>query len=196
MPLMDGCQATALIRQDPAHATLPIIALTAHAMARDRDKCLAVGMNDYVTKPFDPAELFAVLERWVAPSAMAGMPHSPVLSIQAGLARCLGRVDLHERILRRYLETRLEDPARIRQALDARDLDRARNLVHALISTAGTMGADGLSELARTLEQAIDEHSAASWPALLDALDAQHAGVVATVRAHLDHSGSVRKLPS
>jgi PAS domain S-box-containing protein len=196
MPVMDGCQATALIRQDPAHASLPIIALTAHAMARDRDKCLAVGMNDYVTKPFEPSELFAVLERWIAPAAAAGVAHAPALSIDAGLARCLGRVDLHERILRRYLETRADEPARIRLALDARDLERARSLAHGLISTAGTMGADALSELARTLEQAIDERAAARWPSLVDALEAQHRGVVASVRAHLERRDAVRKLPS
>jgi two-component system sensor histidine kinase/response regulator len=194
--VMDGCQATALIRQDAAHASLPIIALTAHAMARDRDKCLAVGMNDYVTKPFEPTELFAVLERWIAPAAAAGVALAPALSIDAGLARCLGRVDLHERILRRYLETRADEPARIRQALDARDLERARGLAHGLISTAGTMGADALSELARTLEQAIDERAAARWPSLVDALDAQHRGVVAAVRAHLERRDAVRKLPS
>ncbi|HET7793691.1 MAG TPA: ATP-binding protein, partial [Rhizobacter sp.] len=66
MPVMDGYQATLAIRQVPGLRDLPIIAMTAHAMQRDRDQCLAVGMNGYVTKPFEPAELFTVLGKWAA----------------------------------------------------------------------------------------------------------------------------------
>ena len=66
MPVMDGYQATTLIRQDARLRNLPIIAMTAHAMQRDRDQCLAVGMNGHVTKPFDKAELLAVLGEWAA----------------------------------------------------------------------------------------------------------------------------------
>ncbi len=66
MPVMDGYQATLLIRQNPKLQSLPIIAMTAHAMQRDRDQCLAVGMNGFVTKPIDPVELFGVLAKWVA----------------------------------------------------------------------------------------------------------------------------------
>ncbi|MGY4827648.1 ATP-binding protein [Sphaerotilaceae bacterium SBD11-9] len=66
MPVMDGYQATLAIRQVPGLRDLPIIAMTAHAMQRDRDQCLAVGMNGYVTKPFEPADLFTVLGKWAA----------------------------------------------------------------------------------------------------------------------------------
>ena len=70
MPVMDGLQATRLIRADPALAHLPVIAMTAHAMAGDRDKSRAAGMNDHVSKPFEPALLFAVMLRWLAPAAV------------------------------------------------------------------------------------------------------------------------------
>ncbi|RTL31710.1 MAG: response regulator [Burkholderiales bacterium] len=69
MPVMDGYETTRRIRANPAWAQLPIIAMTAHAMVRDRERCLAVGMNDYVSKPFDPNELFAVLAKWAPVSA-------------------------------------------------------------------------------------------------------------------------------
>ena len=65
MPIMDGYQATAKVRQDPRHADLAIIAMTANAMVGDREKCLAAGMNDYITKPFNIDQLLAKLIQWI-----------------------------------------------------------------------------------------------------------------------------------
>lgn len=64
MPVMDGIEATRVIRSDPRFDALPIIAMTANAMAADRDKCLKAGMNDHIPKPIDPHELFRVLSQW------------------------------------------------------------------------------------------------------------------------------------
>jgi len=64
MPVMDGIEATKVIRADARFETLPIIAMTANAMAVDRDRCLDAGMNDHIAKPIDPDQLFAVLLRW------------------------------------------------------------------------------------------------------------------------------------
>jgi two-component system, sensor histidine kinase and response regulator len=62
--VMDGLEATACIRKLADRANLPIIAMTANAMQRDRERCLAAGMNDFVTKPVDPEELYKVLMKW------------------------------------------------------------------------------------------------------------------------------------
>jgi CheY-like chemotaxis protein len=67
MPVMDGYEATALLRQRPGLRELPIIAMTANTMAGDRDKAIAAGMNDYIAKPIDVDEMFATLARWVPP---------------------------------------------------------------------------------------------------------------------------------
>ncbi|RZA22844.1 MAG: response regulator, partial [Lysobacteraceae bacterium] len=71
MPVMDGVSATALIRRDAACNGLPIVAMTANAMARDRERCMNAGMNDFVTKPIDPDALCAVLLKWIEPKVAA-----------------------------------------------------------------------------------------------------------------------------
>ena len=68
MPVMDGYAATREIRKDERYKDLPIIAMTAHAMAGDEDKSLQAGMNGHVTKPIDPDQLFATLQKWIKPS--------------------------------------------------------------------------------------------------------------------------------
>ncbi len=64
MPVMDGIEATRVIRSDARFQNLPIIAMTANAMAADREKCMKAGMNDHIGKPIDPDQLFSVLLRW------------------------------------------------------------------------------------------------------------------------------------
>ena len=66
MPVMDGYEATRVIRRDPRRHDLPIIAMTAHAMAGDKAKSLAAGMNDHVTKPIDPDELYRTLGQYIS----------------------------------------------------------------------------------------------------------------------------------
>jgi len=65
MPVMDGLEATQEIRKQPRFAQLPVIAMTANAMTAERDRCLAVGMNDHIAKPIDPDGLYAMLVKWL-----------------------------------------------------------------------------------------------------------------------------------
>jgi two-component system sensor histidine kinase/response regulator len=71
MPIMDGLEATRTIRLDPRFDDLPIIAMTANAMAADRDRCLEAGMNDHIAKPIEPEELFRVLAQWIRSGSAA-----------------------------------------------------------------------------------------------------------------------------
>ncbi len=193
MPVMDGYQATALVRQHPDHTRVPIIAMTAHAMARDRDKCLAVGMNDYVTKPFDPKELFAVLAKWLAaePSASEPAPHDDeppmaAVSFTLGLQRCMGRVELYEKILARFLSARAADPELVQAALVDGDLERASAIAHTMISTAGTLGAEALSEAARALQLGIEAGDIEQLPRLVQAFAICHGEAIMQLRSYLD----------
>jgi len=65
MPVMDGCSATREMRNDPKLSKLPIISMTANVMAADRKKCKQAGMNDHISKPIDPTELYSILKKWI-----------------------------------------------------------------------------------------------------------------------------------
>jgi signal transduction histidine kinase/DNA-binding NarL/FixJ family response regulator/HPt (histidine-containing phosphotransfer) domain-containing protein len=103
MPELDGHDTTVAIRAEARHARLPIVALTAHAQAAVRERCIAEGMQDFVTKPIAPARLYAVLSRWLGaaalpasgvpaapPRAVRGAGPAPALAASAGQERALG----------------------------------------------------------------------------------------------------------
>ncbi|MBL8305534.1 MAG: response regulator [Rubrivivax sp.] len=154
MPGMDGHETTRRLRRLPQCAGLPVIAMTAHALERDRELCREAGMDDFIGKPFDPAELFRIVSRWCtkASAPRAGEPVAAV-DFRLGLHRCLGRHDLYARVLQRFVQTRTGDAAALRLALEAGERDAARLIAHSMASTAGAIGAEALAGHARLLEQ-------------------------------------------
>ena len=173
MPVMDGYTATREIRQDAHFQTLPIIAMTANAMVGDRDKALAVGMNDHVAKPIDVKELFDVLNRWldvpegscsketdttktVAP-VDAGLPDITGVDTTTGLARVGGNIAVYHKILDKFRQTQADAPARIRAALATGDQATAQREAHTLKGVAGNIGADAVQAAAKKVEVLIRE---------------------------------------
>jgi signal transduction histidine kinase/CheY-like chemotaxis protein/HPt (histidine-containing phosphotransfer) domain-containing protein len=169
MPGMDGYEATRRIRAAGIH--LPVIAMTAHAMVKDRELCIAAGMNDFVTKPFELEELLAVLRRWLpqSPAATAQpmddedfLPTAPyvddadVLDVEEGLRHCHGRASLYLRLLKTFEDTMSQVATDARAAFDHGDKAQAARLVHAMSSAAGTIGARSLAAAARELEQLLE----------------------------------------
>ena len=186
MPQMDGLEATRRIRAQPALAGMPVLGMTAHALARDRAQCLAAGMNEVVVKPFEPKDLFAAIVRWL-PAAMeateqaAANPASVgvgAVSFELGLSRCLGRHDLYLRVARRFLETRRNDADRLRAAHASGDDTTIAHLAHTMVSTAGTIGAARLSGIADQVQQIVRRDSTADRAALIEAFALAHARVV------------------
>jgi two-component system sensor histidine kinase/response regulator len=171
MPVMDGYQATTLLRQNPRFANLPVIAMTANAMVGDKEKCLGVGMNDFVAKPLDIDELYCTLARWIKPkanphdsaaaSARPAPASAPELNltdttiINAGqaLARIGGNRNLLQRLFHRFIESESDVMGRIRNALLAHDIETALRLSHTLKGLAGNIGANHVMACADVLEK-------------------------------------------
>ena len=175
MPVMDGLEATRRIRALPGFERLPILAMTANAMAGDRERSLAAGMNDHVTKPIDPDALFEALLRWLppeesAPQAPAPAPAAPRgaglaaddplatvpgLDAADGLRRVLGRREAYVGLLRTFAAGQAAVPDAIRSALaDGRKAD-AERAAHTLKGVAGSIGARQLQAEAAAVEAAL-----------------------------------------
>ncbi len=153
-------------------------------MLRDREKCLAAGMNDYVTKPVEPAELFAVIAKWLPGLAAPGTPTAGI-SFELGLKHCMGRTDLYARVLQRFLDTHSDDSQRLREAVDAGDRKRAAMIAHTQISAAGSIGATGLSEAARALQEIFATEGSLPRPEIIEVFARQLSAVLADVRRYL-----------
>ena len=172
MPVMDGETATRLLRSDPRHTHLPIVAMTANAMDADRQRCFDAGMNDHVAKPIEPVALWAALTRWIRPrpglgQAVEGAPVAPRalpatefpaiegLDTSVGLLRALGKTDLYAEMLRRFVQGQASVVRDIEVARAAGQRVVAERLAHTLRSMAANIGAQGVSDQAMALEHAI-----------------------------------------
>ena len=156
MPEMDGFEATAKIRALPQGRTLPIIALTAHALSGERERCLERGMSGYLAKPFKAHDLFAAVEgHGTQPAETAAAP-SPAVDL-AAFRRTMeeaGAAEAVDGILDTFVATmpqRMDALAAAARGADAEPLQRA---AHAFKSAAGTIGAGRLAALLEDMERA------------------------------------------
>ena len=172
MPEMDGYEATRLIRENPQYDELPIIAMTAHAMIGDREKCLAAGMNDYVTKPIEEEQLLTVLGKWIKlkpqitshPSkseetkASETLPEElPGIDIKVAMKRLRGNRKLFKTLLKDFCRDYQNIANDIRAALNKKDLKQAMLLSHTLKGVAGNLAAHPLRNAAHNLENAFNQ---------------------------------------
>ncbi|ARJ64496.1 hypothetical protein WV31_01705 [Magnetospirillum sp. ME-1] len=210
MPSMDGVTATRLIREREALADLPIIAMTANVLNAQKEECLAAGMNDFIGKPFDPSEFYAIIHKWVtglgdaqmlgtAGEALLGegihLPsHIDGLDIRAGLRRVAGMRVLYIQTLKTLLD-RGDVIGDIRRAVAERDIELATREAHTMKGAAGMADAGEVHRLAAELEAVLTEGDIERSIQLIDSLEVAWASVLKAVKSVVDGSGfpSVRQ---
>jgi len=188
MPVMDGYTATRALRQNPQWTDLPVLAMTANAMAGDREKVLAAGMNDHIAKPLNVADMFATMAKWIKPARPGPVPgEAQVTSVSvaensydssdkagfdidfltsigldttAGLAVATQDVRLYRRLLRRFAAGQTDFENQFRAAQSGPDATAPTRLAHTLKGAAGNIGARAVQTAAAALEAACHDPEA------------------------------------
>jgi signal transduction histidine kinase/DNA-binding response OmpR family regulator len=224
MPEMDGITATKLLRLDPRLQTLPIIAMTAHALVEERQRCLDAGMNDHVSKPIDPDALFPTLLRWAKPrpkkttgqqaavstaeekrdeeEVTAAVPEDKQIlpgisgiNVAEGIRRLAGNKRLHRDLLMQFAAKQGDAAECICAAIAGGDLKRAELLAHTVEGVAGNIGIVDVQSAAQKLEKAIRERHD-SIPSLLDEFAASLTTQVVAIRNALHESAPASTDPT
>jgi CheY-like chemotaxis protein/HPt (histidine-containing phosphotransfer) domain-containing protein len=193
MPEMDGLEATRRIRAMPGpKGSVPIIAISAHALESDRQRCLAAGMDDYVTKPIDRAGLIAAVTRWLGDgktrAGATAREAGPAVLDRATLDQLAADTDpgIAEELVRTFVHETVARLDQIAHAADKRDFTTLEREAHSLKSSSGTFGALALQEHAKALELACRDGSGERALMLVPPLRALVAAATAAMTRHFE----------
>ncbi len=197
MPVMDGLTATREIRKGSASPDLAILAMTANAMAADREACLAAGMNDHISKPIKPVILYETLVRWLRPDIDVNIYltnekniksfsseihknslHLGGIDIQTGLKGMNGNLELYTKLLVNFHDRHKGIQEEIQYKLGKGDRATAQRLAHTIKGVAGTLGCIELSKISSQLETAIKNTDNDRIPPLLNRFSAEMERVI------------------
>jgi two-component system sensor histidine kinase/response regulator len=214
MPEMDGLEATIAIRdmesagrlQHQARSHLPIVAMTAHAMKGDRERCLDAGMDGYVSKPIRPADLLAELQMLLgdvtaeSPSPTAGKtppadgvvsdrsPNDGLIDWNAALESVLGDQQLFRQVVEAFLAEYPQHLTDLGMAINERDAVTARRLAHLLKGVMATLAVASVQDTARTLETGFAAESFDDAETLYARLTAEIQQVAEALSGFLDRT--------
>ena len=168
MPEMDGYTATETIRKDLHFTEIPVIAMSADAMMGVRERCMAAGMSDYLTKPINPPELFRTLAEWLKVDVSIGIaskqdsdapdiPDIAGLDTKTGIARVGGSIKTYSGILKKFCANSAETADEIRKAIEKKDFETGERTAHMIKGVAGNIGADRVFKTAVELDSLLKE---------------------------------------
>jgi len=194
MPDMDGTAAAAAIRshEEKLGIHTPIVALTAHAMKGDRERCLAADMDDYLTKPIQLQELQRVLDKIAAGRTGPAPAGTPARWNSAeALARTDGDADLLREIASLFVEEAPKLLQGLRHALATSDADQTTHLAHSLKGELGCLAAGTAMAQARRLEEMARRKDLAPAGEICDALERETHGLLDDLRrfVEVEHAG-------
>ena len=205
MPVMDGYEATRLLRLDSRYVNLPIVAMTAHAMADERERCQVLGMNGHVSKPIDPEILYATLAEFniaghgtrpgpmtstgmlAAPAAGTEVPDLPEivgLDVRMGLRHAGGKVSFYSQLLERFARDSAQFARTVESMLAAGHWEDAAREAHTLKGLAGSLGANEIQPWAAALENAARAHDIAAARTNLASTGECLSPLVSALRVH------------
>ena len=191
MPVMDGFQATSAIRANPVWDDLPVIAMTAHAMKGDRERCLEAGMSDYISKPVRLEDIRTIVTKWVRPRTSYdlferasadrthekpvpgdSMPSRPI-DIQQAMTNLGGDRELFDEVLTVFLDSVPVLLSELHEACTKTDLKRLHAAAHSLKGSASNICAEPMRRIAAQLEEVGIRDEANSASSLLSELEKQ-----------------------
>ena len=181
MPIMDGYEATREIRKQEQYTDLPVIAMTANAMAGDKEKVIAAGMNDHIAKPIDESAMFITLAEWidipeerrviqditeVKEDTAVVIPELDGIDTAKGIKQLGGNEKLYLKILTKFKVSQADTVQRIQAAINENNPGTAEREAHTLKGLAGNIGAKDLQHVARTIEIQVKEKDSPDLDAL------------------------------
>ncbi|HOE42792.1 MAG TPA: response regulator [Rhodoferax sp.] len=200
MPVMDGFEATRIIRADARFAQLPILAMTANVMNGDREKCLAVGMNDHISKPIEVGQMLETLSRWINSTRIQPgtaliasdatdapvQPELPGVDVAGAMHRMGDSLPRYHKLLERFIQNQADAATVIREALALGAHEDARRGAHTLKSLAATIGASQLAHDAQALEHAAHSGALDQCSHLVDQVETQLHPLLVSIRGYLE----------
>jgi two-component system sensor histidine kinase/response regulator len=202
MPVMDGYEATRRLRADPRYFSLPLVAMTAHAMVEERERCQALGMDGHLSKPIEPDDFYAMLARYyiaptvpvaaavrpsiqpVVPSEDIPLPTIAGLDTAGGLRRAGNKQKLYSQMLSRFASDFADCSQTFAHYLANAQWNEAERLAHTLKGLAGTLGANDVPIPAGNLEAASKGRQAEAAEAALSVLIPLLTPLLAALQQH------------
>jgi two-component system sensor histidine kinase/response regulator len=185
MPVMDGLDATRLIRQQGQHRKhIPILALTAHAMKGDQERCIDAGMDGYLSKPLNPKEVIAAIEYWAfdlvdnilegqTRESMSEFDQPEPINLESGLSRLMGEKEIYKALFLEFLADLDQKFPQLIQYYQNRDFQNLAEIAHYIKGAALNLAADPLGAYARELEMKAKASDNEDMNALIERIGAE-----------------------